>query len=95
MLYEVITTLYVADLDTLRAFDIKSGRPVAAVAMPGTTTESPAHLNDVAFDGQGLLYCSDQKANRIYRIDLASQKVSVLVTDQALAGPTGLAVHLV
>jgi len=86
-------TLYVADLDTLRAFDIKSGRPVAAVAMPGTTTESPAHLTDVAFDGQGLLYCSDQKANRIYRIDLASQKVSVLVTDQALAGPTGLAVH--
>jgi len=86
-------TLYVADLDTLRAFDMKSGRPIAAVTMPGTTAGSPAHLTDVVFDGKGLLYCSDQKANRIYRVDLASQKVSVLVTDQALAGPTGLAVH--
>jgi hypothetical protein len=47
----------------------------------------------VAFDGKGFLYCSDQKANRIYRIDLVSRKVSVLITDPALAGPAGLAVH--
>jgi hypothetical protein len=86
-------TLYVADLDTLRAFDVASGKPVAAIAVSSGATQPPAHLTDVAFDGKSLLYCSDQKANRIYRIELPARKVSVLVTDPALAGPTGLAVH--
>jgi hypothetical protein len=86
-------TLYVADLDTLRAFDMNSGRSVAAIPMPGTTGRSRVLLTDVAFDGKGLLYCSDQKADRIYRVELASRKVSVLVTDHTLAGPAGLAVH--
>ena len=86
-------TLYVADLDTLRAFDMSSGKPVATIAMPGAPAQPRALLTDVAFDGKSLLYCSDQKANRIYRIELPSRKVSVLVTDPALAGPAGLAVH--
>ena len=47
----------------------------------------------MTFDGKGHLYCSDQKANTIYRVDLATQTVSVLVTDRALAGPSGLVVH--
>lgn len=86
-------TLYVADLDTLRAFDVASGRPVAAITISSGSARAPADLTDVTFDGKSLLYCSDQKANRIYRIELPSQKVSVLVTDPALAGPTGLVVH--
>lgn len=86
-------TLYVADLDSLRAFDINDGKPVGAIPIPGATAQSPVRLTDVAFDGQGLLYCSDQQANRIYRVELASKKVSVLVTDPALSGPAGLAVH--
>lgn len=86
-------TLYVADLDQLRAFDINSGKSVATIPIAGAATQAPAHLTDVAYDGKGLLYCSDQKANRIYRIELATQKVSILITDPHLAGPTGLAVH--
>jgi DNA-binding beta-propeller fold protein YncE len=86
-------TLYVADLDTLRAFDINSGKSVAVITIPESTRGTRTLLTDVAYDGKGLLYCSDQKANRIYRVELASQKVSVLVSDQTLAGPTGLAVH--
>jgi DNA-binding beta-propeller fold protein YncE len=88
-------TLYVADLDTLRGFNTRTGRPVVAITMPGPAAAGSSHalLTDVAFDGKGLLYCSDQKANRIYRIDTATQSVSVLVTDPTLAGPTGLAVH--
>ena len=35
----------------------------------------------------------DQHANRIYRIELPSRKVTLLVADPALAGPAGLAVH--
>lgn len=86
-------TLYVADLDHLRAFDITNGKPVAEIFLPGGTGSDHASLTDVAYDGTGILYCSDQHANRIYRVELPSQKISILVADPALAGPTGLAVH--
>ncbi|MDO8358201.1 MAG: hypothetical protein Q7U76_17635 [Nitrospirota bacterium] len=89
--------LYVADLDTLRGFDTTTGKPVLALTIrlpaAASSTLPQASLSDVTFDGKGHLYCSDQKANRIYRVDLASQTISVLVTDSALAGPSGLAVH--
>lgn len=84
--------LYVADLDTLRAFDVKTGKPIAAVSFAGQP--GAVSLVDVAVDQQGLLYASDMDANVIYRIDPAKQHaVSVLVRDAALAGPRGLAVH--
>jgi DNA-binding beta-propeller fold protein YncE len=84
-------TLYVADLDTLRAFDARNGKPVASIHV--VDGKALVHLTDVAYDGVGLLYCSDQHANRIYRVELPSQKVTLLVADPALAGPAGLAVH--
>lgn len=86
-------TLYVADLGYLRAFDSSTGKSVAAIALAGGTGPNHTSLTDVAYDGTNVLYCSDQHANRIYRVELPSQKVSVLVDDPALAGPTGLAVH--
>jgi hypothetical protein len=86
-------TLYVADLDHLRAFDITNGKSIATISMPAGTGQNRSSLTDVAYDGTSLLYCSDQHANRIYRVELPSQKVSILVADPALAGPTGLAVH--
>lgn len=86
-------TLYVADLDTLRAFDTVSGKPVASASMAAAPGQVPVSLTDVAYDGAGLLYCSDQRGNRIYRVELPSRKVTVLVSDPALAGPAGLAVH--
>ena len=86
-------TLYVADLDTLRAFDVESGKPVASITIASSPGQAPVRLADVASDGAGLLYCSDQHANRIYRVELPSRKVTLLVADPALAGPAGLAVH--
>lgn len=84
--------LYVADLDTLRAFDIKTGKPVTTVSFAGQP--GAVALVDVAANQQGLLYASDMDANVIYRIDPVKQHtVSVLVRDTALAGPRGLAVH--
>lgn len=89
--------LYVADLDTLRGFDTATGKPVLTLTIRSSTasqSERPqASLSDVTFDGKGHLYCSDQKANTIYRVDPAAQTFSVLVTDRALAGPSGLVVH--
>ena len=84
--------LYVADLDTLRAFDVKTGKSVTTVSFTGQP--GPVALVDVAADAQGLLYASDMEANSIYRIDPAKQHaVSLLARDPALAGPRGLAVH--
>lgn len=89
--------LYVADLDTVRSFDVTTGKPVLALTIrtpaASAATLPPASLSDVTYDGRGHLYCSDQKANTIYRVDLATKTISVLVTDQALAGPSGLAIH--
>ena len=88
--------LYVADLDTLRGFDTTTGKPVLTLTIRSSTasqSEPPqTFLSDVTFDGKGHLYCSDQKANTIYRVDPAAQTFSVLVTDRALAGPSGLVV---
>jgi len=86
-------TLYIADLDTLRAFDTVSGKSVASTSMATAPGQVPVSLTDVAYDGAGLLYCSDQRGNRIYRVELPSRKVTLLVADPALAGPAGLAVH--
>lgn len=89
--------LYVADLDTLRGFDTTTGKPVLTLTIRSSTasqSEPPqTSLSDVTFDGKGHLYCSDQKANTIYRVNPAAQTFSVLVTDRALAGPSGLVVH--
>ena len=86
-------TLYVADLDTLRAFDSVSGKSTGSVLVPPASGQATTRLTDVTYDGAGTLYCSDQHADRIYRIDLASKKVTLLVADPALAGPAGLAMH--
>jgi hypothetical protein len=86
-------TLYVADLDHLRAFDMVSGRAIVSIPVAALDRKAPVSLTDVAYDGGGLLYCSDQHANRIYRVELASKKVTLFVADPALAGPAGLAVH--
>jgi sugar lactone lactonase YvrE len=86
------STLYVADLDALRAFDVKTGKPVATVAFNGLP--GPIALVGVAADSNGLLYASDMNANIVYKIEPAKQyAVSVLARGEALAGPRGLAVH--
>jgi DNA-binding beta-propeller fold protein YncE len=82
-------TLYVADLEAVRGFDTRTGRPVATIPFP-----NDAKLADLAHDEHGLLYVSDTDSDAIYRIDTArGHAVSTLVRDKALAGPRGLAVH--
>jgi hypothetical protein len=86
-------TLYVADLDQLRAFDMVSGKPIVSIPVAASAGQAAVRLTDVAYDGKGLLYCSDQHANRIYRVELPSRKVTLFAADAILAGPTGLAIH--
>lgn len=88
--------LYVVDIDTLRGFDIDSGRSMVTLSIPtdpvGAATTG---LADVAYDGHGTLYVSDTDSNSIYRVDVASRSpaVSLLTRDARLAGPRGLAMH--
>jgi hypothetical protein len=88
-------TLYVADLDTLRAFDKNTGHIIASVTFPApNSSPGPMSLFDIAAGKEGVLYVSDMAGNTIYQVDTAHQhRVSVLVHDDRLAGPAGLAVH--
>lgn len=90
----VDNVLYVADLDTIRGFDGLTGKPLVAITIaPSSRSARPVRIGDIASDGKGRLYGSDQQANAIYRVDLATRTASLLVADGALAGPSGLAVH--
>ena len=89
------TTLYVADVDALRAFDTKTGQPGVTIEMPASARRPVTHgLADVVHDDNGILYVSDADSNTVYRVDTAREDgVSVLASDAVLAGPRGIAVH--
>ena len=83
-------TLYVADLDELKGFDKTTGKLTVAVAFPAAHVS----LTDVTLGPGGLLYASDQAANKIYQIDpSANHRISLLIHDNRLAGPAGIAIH--
>jgi hypothetical protein len=87
-------TLYIADLDQLKGFDKTTGKFLVAVSFPGPISHGQVSLTDVAAAPTGLLYVSDQAANRIYRVDpSANHRVDLLIHDDRLAGPAGIAVH--
>lgn len=87
-------TLYIADLDQLKGFDKTTGKLLITVSFPPALSHAGVSLTDVAADPEGLLYASDQAANTIYRIDpAAGHRVTLLIHDDRLAGPAGVAVH--
>lgn len=87
-------TLYVADLDQLKGFDRTTGKLTVSISFPAPAPAHSVSLTDVTLGPNGLLYASDQAANSIYRIEpAANHRVSLLIHDDRLAGPTGIAVH--
>lgn len=87
------SVLYIADLDQLKAFDKTSGKLIATVSFP-TSSHTGVSLTDVAAAPGGMLYVSDQTANSIYRIDPSvDHRVDLLIHDERLAGPAGIAIH--
>jgi sugar lactone lactonase YvrE len=86
--------LYVVDLDELKGFDKTTGKLIVTVSFPVSANKKPVFLMDVTAGPAGLLYVSDQQSNSIYRIESeAGHRVSLVVHDDRLAGPAGLAVH--
>jgi sugar lactone lactonase YvrE len=87
-------TLYIADLDQLKGFDKSTGKLLVSVSFPAPAGLKSVSLTDVTAGPNGILYTSDQTANTIYRIDqAANHRVTLLIHDDRLAGPAGLAVH--
>jgi sugar lactone lactonase YvrE len=91
-------TLWVADIDVLRGFNKRTGRPVRAVTM----RPAAAFLNDVAVGGDGAVYITDTGVrfeadgnmktgfpNRVYRV--RGDSVTVALENAKLGGPNGIA----
>jgi ligand-binding sensor domain-containing protein len=55
--------LYVADLTELVVIDIKTAKILEKISAPDSV-----FLNDVAIDPQGMVYVSDTRKNRLYRL---------------------------
>ncbi len=84
-------TLYVADLDTVRGFKTTTGEPTITISL---TRSQARELTGLTADQTGVLFVSDTEGNAIYRIDPnQDHRVSLLVHDEKLGGPHGLAVH--
>jgi sugar lactone lactonase YvrE len=90
-------TLWVTDIDAVRAFNATTGAPIASVVVPGAV-----FLNDPAFGPDGSLYVTDTglgfdaKGNmshpgpdRIFRI-APDRKVGVAAQGDTLKGPNGI-----
>lgn len=90
------TTLYVADVHSIRKFDLKTGKPKGSITIPGTS-----FLNDLTSDAAGSVYASDMGAtygakgfeptgtDAIYKISPAG-RVSVLAKGKQLKEPNGV-----
>jgi hypothetical protein len=92
----IADTLYVADLDTVRMFDRKTGAPTGEVKIPGAV-----FLNDLAATADGRVLVSDtgMKASAkgfdpagtdaVYSIDKA-KKLTTIAKSKDLNAPNGL-----
>ena len=92
-------TLWVADIDAVRAFNVKTGAVVATVDF---TPFKAVFLNDICVGGDGALYVTDTGmkpgaggmghvpgADRIFRIDAAHRATIALASD-SLHWPNGI-----
>jgi hypothetical protein len=88
--------LYVADIDTVRIFDRKTGMPMGEVKVPGAT-----YLNDVAATPDGRVVVTDtgmkmvgkktepSGTDAVYAID-KDKKLSTISKSKDLGGPNGI-----
>ncbi|HSJ64888.1 MAG TPA: hypothetical protein VK922_13415 [Gemmatimonadaceae bacterium] len=88
-------TLWVADLNIVRAFNARTGARIADVTVRGATM-----LNDLAAGPDGALYVTDtglefgvegaqQQPSRIYRV--SGMRAELALESAALNGPNGIA----
>lgn len=77
-------TLFVADMDKVVVVDLHQGKIISAIEVPGAVG-----LNDISIDGSGVIYVSDSKAKKLYRIQNGIAAVHL----ENLKGPNGVLFH--
>lgn len=78
--------LFVTDLDRLVMFDLASGALLKSYSAP-----QPAYLNDVTVDASGIVYISDNRNDKIYK--LQHDSLQVFMEGENLQRPNGLFVE--
>lgn len=80
-------TLYVADIDHVRMFDLASGQPQGAVQVQGATG-----LNGIAVTRDGTVYASNTRdPQRVYKVTPDGQS-SIFLEGSPLMAPNGVAI---
>lgn len=80
-------TLYTADIDVVRTFDLATGKPGRAYPVKGAT-----FLNGIAVNKEGTIFVSNSKPeSRVYKIT-ADGDVSIFVDGKPLDIPNGVAI---
>lgn len=79
--------LYTADIDTVRTFDLDSGKPLQAFQVPGST-----FLNGIGVAADGTIYVSNTRPeSRLYKITAAGE-ASLFLEGEPLVQPNGVAI---
>jgi len=78
-------TLYAADIDTVRSFDLKTGAPKAAVTIPEANV-----LNGIAAAARAVYVSNTRDPQRIYKVT-PDGKSSIFVNGAPLSQPNGVA----
>ena len=92
--------LWVADIDVVRVFDKKTGKPLKTISLKA---QKATFLNDIAVGSDSAVYVTDTGimfdpkgqmthpgVNRIFRIALKGDKVTEAATGDALENPNGI-----
>ena len=90
--------LYVSDIDAVRGFNKKTGKPLYNLNLKEM---GALFLNDLTHDHQGNLYISDTTVfvdsnapGTIFKIEPRHQhRVSIFIRDTALGSPNGVVIH--
>ena len=84
----VKTTLYVTDIDALRAYDLDEAKHLYDINFGELSVQ---HFYDVAAGPDGALYITDGPGNAIYRVDIERKhEVTLFVSGPQLGQPHGL-----
>jgi len=92
--------LWVADIDAVRVFDKRTGKPLKSISLKA---QKATFLNDIAVGADSAVYVTDTGiafdskgamthpgVNRIFRIALADNKVTEAATGDSLENPNGI-----
>ncbi len=78
--------LYVADLSSIVVIDIKKGAIEKTISVEGA-----GGLNDISIGADGVIWVSDSKLKKIYRVE--NEKAAVYLDSFSLKGPNGVLLH--